>query len=151
VTPERLLNARRILRLGLVAAGLPAAANGLWAALVPSSWYEHALGGVFVRVAPLGPYNEHLVRDLGMALIPPALLLLWAGIVPDRRLVEVAIVASLAFAAPHFTYHLGTAEKFLDVGMMLLLLTALAPLLLLLVLWAVPAALPRTVRARGST
>ncbi|WP_234307496.1 MULTISPECIES: EF-hand domain-containing protein [unclassified Streptomyces] len=51
------------------------------------------------------PYNEHLVRDFGGAVLALAVVLGWAACVPQPWLVRGAAVGLLAFSAPHLAYH----------------------------------------------
>ena len=53
-----------------------------------------------------GPYNEHLVRDVGGLQLAMVVLLLAAAIRPGVELVRAAALASVAWQAPHLVYHL---------------------------------------------
>jgi hypothetical protein len=94
---------------------LIAAANtavGGWAALSPHGFYAHlfpGLGGDWV--SSMGPYDEHLVRDLGEALLAIAVLLWTAAGVGERRLVRVALAVALVQSVPHLAYHLTTTGR----------------------------------------
>jgi nucleoside-diphosphate-sugar epimerase len=58
-------------------------------------------------VAMDGPYNQHLIRDVGslnLALVVLVFAALWVG---TRTLARVAMLAWLVNAVPHFLYHLG--------------------------------------------
>ncbi|WP_309570638.1 hypothetical protein [Deinococcus sp.] len=78
---------------------------GFWAQLAPRAFYDH-FPGFGVWVAGDGPYNEHLIRDVGglhLGLTLLCVLALWAP-----RLVSPRAVggATLAYGAPHLAYHL---------------------------------------------
>jgi nucleoside-diphosphate-sugar epimerase len=79
---------------------------GIQALFFPRSFYDDfPLGRGWVAMD--GPYNEHLIRDVGslnLALVVLVLAALWVG---TRTLARVAMVAWLVNAVPHFLYHLG--------------------------------------------
>jgi hypothetical protein len=95
--------------LVLVAAGQ--AAIGLWGVLAPHSFYDDFPGAGHHWVAPLGPYNEHLVRDYAASELGFAVLLAAAATWWERRLVLVAGAAFLVATVPHFAYHLTTTDS----------------------------------------
>ena len=92
--------------LALVAAGQ--AEVGLWALVAPHSFFERFPGFGHHWVAPLGAYNEHLLRDYAAAELGFAVLLACTAIWFERRLVLVAGAAFLAATVPHLAYHLTT-------------------------------------------
>ena len=92
-------------RIGLVAIGLPNAAAGLWAVLAPEGWYDKFPGWDPRLVAAEPPFNAHLVTDAGSGLLASGLVLLAAAWLADRRSVQLAIVAFLAFDVPHTAWH----------------------------------------------
>jgi hypothetical protein len=57
-------------------------------------------------VSTLGPYNEHLVRDVGALNLALGVLLATAALLLERRLVQVSLIAYLVYAVPHFAFHL---------------------------------------------
>jgi len=99
--------------LARVALALVAAAQlevGLWGLTGPHSFFATFPGFGHHWVAPLGVYNEHLVRDYAAAELGFAVLLAGAAIWFERRLVLVAGAAFLAATLPHFAYHLTTTD-----------------------------------------
>jgi hypothetical protein len=108
---------------------------GPWATLAPESFYDNFPGGGRHWVAVDGPFNEHLVRDVGslnMALVAVAIAVL---VRPSRYLIQVLAIAELVYSAPHFLYHAthldhyGSTDK---VALMVSLsVTILAPVALL--------------------
>ncbi len=94
--------------LGLVA--LAQAEIGIWGIAAPHSFFTTFPGFGHHWVAPLGIYNEHLLRDYAAAELGFAVLLAGAAIWFERRLVLVAGAAFLAATLPHFAYHLTTTE-----------------------------------------
>jgi hypothetical protein len=77
---------------------------GIWAQFAPQSFYTSF---VFGRgwVAADGPYNEHLIRDVGGLYLAMAVVTIAAARSMRRDLVRLAAVATLAFAVPHLAYH----------------------------------------------
>src|SRR6266550_9592025 len=104
-------------RLGLLVLALTNLQLGLWATLVPHSFYNSFPGGGRHWVAVDGPFNEHLVRDFGGYNLALAAVLIVALIVGTRLMATTAAVAYLLFAVPHFLYHVfnlqvyGTSDK----------------------------------------
>jgi nucleoside-diphosphate-sugar epimerase len=74
------------------------------ALFTPRSFYDDfPLGRGWVRMD--GPYNEHLVRDVGSLNLAIVVLVLAALFVSTRSLARVAAVVYLVNAVPHFVYH----------------------------------------------
>ena len=92
-------------RIGLVVIGLPNAFAGLWAVLSPEGWYDNFPGWDPRLVSAEPPFNAHLATDAGSGLLASGLVLLAAAWLADRRSVQLAVVAFLAFAIPHAGYH----------------------------------------------
>ena len=88
----------------LLALGLAELVVGAWQLLAPHSFYSSFPGGRG-WVAGLGPYNEHLMTDVGELTLALAVVMTLAGIVLERRLVQVALVSYLVQAVPHFVFH----------------------------------------------
>jgi len=79
---------------------------GLQALFFPQSFYDDF---PFGRgwVAMDGPYNQHLIRDVGSLNLALVVLVFAALFVGTRTLARVAMVVWLVNAVPHFLYHLG--------------------------------------------
>lgn len=92
-------------RIGLVALGIPNALAGLWAVLSPEGWFEDFPGWDPRLVAAELPFNAHLATDAGAGLFASGFVLIAAAWLADRRSVQLAVVAFLAFAIPHTGYH----------------------------------------------
>ena len=97
----------RVVRLGLILIGAPQLAIGLWALISPSGWYESFPGAGNHWLPLYGSYDEHLATDVGATFVALGLALIIAAIWLDRRAVQLALIAYLAYALPHFAYHLG--------------------------------------------
>jgi hypothetical protein len=96
----------------LLVLAVSALAVGLWALLVPRSFYDDFPLPGRAWVSTLGPYNEHLVRDVGALNLALGVLLVVAAVVLERRLVQASLVAYLAYAVPHFIFHVSTGHAF---------------------------------------
>ena len=79
---------------------------GPWAALAPRSFYDDFPGGGMSWVAVDGPYNEHLVRDVGGLFLLGGIVALGAAIALTPVLTRVAGAGWLVFAGLHLLYHL---------------------------------------------
>jgi nucleoside-diphosphate-sugar epimerase len=80
---------------------------GLWAQVFPQSFYDSfpGLGGAWV--AGDGPFNEHLVRDVGGLNLALALVLVVAAATMLVPMVRAVAIAYLVYGVPHLLYHLG--------------------------------------------
>jgi len=124
---------QRVLLLLLAAS---AAFVGFWAVIAPRSFYDSfpSLGRHWVDVD--GPYNQHLVRDVGGLYLALLVLSVGALVGAEQRVVRIAGAAWLAFSVPHFVYHaahlgpLSTADATLELIALALTLLAAAALLL---------------------
>jgi uncharacterized membrane protein SirB2 len=79
---------------------------GVWATFFPRSFYDDFPGLGRVWVAVDGPFNEHLVRDVGQLSLAMALVSGVAAVTMTTILVRVAAAAWLVNAVLHFAYHL---------------------------------------------
>src|ERR1051325_10056485 len=98
---------RTITRVLLVVFGLVEAVVGIWPLVSPTGFYQDFPGFRTGWVAMDGPFNEHLLRDLGG--LHPALpaMLIGAAVIGTTAVARLAAVAALLFGLPHFLYHLG--------------------------------------------
>ena len=86
----------------VVAHGVP----GAWALLRPRDFYDRFPGFGRVWVAVDGPYNEHLIRDVGGFFLALAVLCLLTVSVPRLVAVRATAICLLVFNGPHWWYHL---------------------------------------------
>ncbi len=100
------MTARRIVRVALAILALVGIQVGLWAAFAPRSFYDDFPGSGRVWVAVDGPYNEHLVRDVGALNLALAVVAVVAFVTLSRAAVIAAGGAWLAYGVPHLVYHL---------------------------------------------
>jgi hypothetical protein len=124
----------RVQRILLALLALSAAFVAFWAVTVPRSFYDSfpALGRHWVDVD--GPYNEHLVRDVGglyLALFVLSVGALWLA---TPQIVRLTGASWLVFNIAHFLYHaahlgpldnLDAALEMLALGLSLLAAAAL--------------------------
>lgn len=96
----------RAVRILLVLLGVPAVVVGVWAAFAPRSFYEDFPGFGQVWVRPDGPFNEHLVRDVGELNLALAFVTLAAVVWCTPLLVRLVAGAWLVEGVPHLVYHL---------------------------------------------
>lgn len=85
--------------------GLPNVAAGLWAVIAPENWFENFPGWAPQLVAAYPPFNEHLASDAGAGLLASGVLMVLAALWPKREVAVVAAIGFLAFALPHFLFH----------------------------------------------
>ena len=94
------------LRVGLwflIASGVMV---GAWAQFFPQAFYDSfpGLGRSWVSVD--GPFNEHLVRDVGGLYLALSAVTLVAVFAKTRETVLAAALGWPVSQIPHFTYHL---------------------------------------------
>ena len=80
-----------------------AAVIGLWALLAPRSFYDDFPTSSMHWVATDGPYNRHLVSDVGSLYL--ALAALTVAALARPALARLAGVVWLVFSVPHWLYH----------------------------------------------
>jgi hypothetical protein len=100
---EKALNGRVRLLLWLMA--ISSLGVGLQALFTPRSFYDDfPMGRGWVAMD--GPYNEHLVRDVGSLNLAIVVLVFAALVVSTRVLARTAAIVYLVNAVPHFGYHM---------------------------------------------
>ncbi len=93
----------------LLVSAVLSTANAVWMLVDPQRWY-HDLPAA---VPDTGPFNEHFVRDIGVAFATMAVALYWAAFAPRWRPPLVAI--SALFLVLHAALHVfDTLRGFLD-------------------------------------
>ena len=108
---------------------LIALVTGLWALVAPRSFYNSFPGGGMHWVAADGPYNRHLVSDVGSMYL--ALAALTVAALARPALARLTGVVWLVFSVPHWLYHsahlglYGTRDQVLnEVGLVAVVLLA---------------------------
>jgi hypothetical protein len=94
------LRGQRIVLGLLLLVGL---STGLWAVLAPRSFYDSFPTSSMHWVASDGPYNRHLIVDLGSMYL--ALATLVAGALLRPAVTRLAGLVFLVFSVPHWLYH----------------------------------------------
>ena len=106
---------RRRLRGGIAVLAVTPVLVGIWASVTPRGFHDDFPGGGHSWVSAVGPYNEHLIRDVGAFYLGSLVLLAFAWKFLERRLVQAALVSSAVAALPHLVYH-ATALENLSTG-----------------------------------
>jgi hypothetical protein len=108
---------------------LVALVTGLWALLAPRSFYDSFPSSSMHWVATDGPYNRHLISDVGSMYLALAALTVAALARPAAA--RLAGVVWLVFSVPHWLYHsahldlYGTRDQVLnEVGLVAVVLLA---------------------------
>jgi hypothetical protein len=79
---------------------------GLWQAFWPASFFADFPGFGHHWVDVDGPYNEHLLRDVGQGNLGIAAAALYATVRPTRLAARLVALAVSVPAVPHVWYHL---------------------------------------------
>jgi hypothetical protein len=79
---------------------------GVWAQFAPASFYESFPGNAWTWVSVDGPFNEHLIRDVGGLNLAIAVLALFALLQPTLALLRATALVTLTYQLPHVIYHL---------------------------------------------
>ncbi len=101
-----LVGRETVFRLGLGLLGLSLLPVGAWALFAPMSFQSDFPGMGRQWLPPLGPYNEHLITDVGATFLALTGLMLLAALWLTTRLVQAALVAWLIYSVPHLYFHL---------------------------------------------
>jgi hypothetical protein len=94
---------------------LSAADVGVWASVAPRSFSRSFPLPGRHWVSALGPYNEHLTRDVGGLYLALLIVSGWAVARPRPEILRLAGAAWLAFSLPHLAFHLAHLDMFATV------------------------------------
>ena len=99
-------------RVGLAILAILQGIVGIWASLVPRSFYRNfpIRGHNWVSLLP--PYNEHLIRDVGELNLALTVVLAAAALTGQRLLSVVAVIAAAVYAVPHAVFHMFHLQGF---------------------------------------
>ncbi len=104
--PEEVGDARRLVaRVALLLLAGAGLYQGVWAQVGPRSFFGGFPGGTS-WVAVDGPYNEHLVRDMGGLVNGLSVVAILAAWSLSRPLLAANALGWLVYAVPHLGYHL---------------------------------------------
>jgi hypothetical protein len=104
----RLLVQRLALAVTAIGSGMLAA----WILVAPRSFYDDFPGAGHHWVSADGPYNEHLLRDVGALSLALTVTVVAALIVRTNAAVRTAGLAGIAFGLPHLVYHAAHLDLF---------------------------------------
>ena len=79
---------------------------GAWAQFFPQAFYDSFPGLGRSWVSADGPFNEHLVRDVGGLYLAITVVTIVAAFTKTRELILAAALGWLVSQVPHFTYHM---------------------------------------------
>jgi hypothetical protein len=99
------MNSPSRIRIALVLLAVPNVVTGLWALLLPQSWYDDFPGRGLGWVSAFGAYNEHFIQDIGGAYLGFGGLFALAAFRPTSSLARGAAIAYLIFSIPHLLIH----------------------------------------------
>ena len=99
---------RRLLLWATAAIG---AYVGLWASFWPTSFYDSFPGLGRIWIAVDGPFNEHLIRDVGGLYLGLAVASAAATFSRHPDAGRVIGVAWVVFGLPHLLYHAGQFDQ----------------------------------------
>ena len=85
---------------------LVAAEVGGWAQLAPRSFWRSFPGLGHHWLPPLGPYNEHAMRDFGGLNLALTVVTLVALVDLGRATAAAAVIAWEIYSLPHLAFHL---------------------------------------------
>ncbi len=125
----------RWVRATLLYLALTNALPGIWALFLPHDFYRYFPGFGHAWVAVDGPYNEHLIRDVGAFFLAFTVLCFLAMRRPDIVTLRGAAICLLIFNVPHLWYHLSHLSMLSPIdqlgNVLTLSLGVLLPLILL--------------------
>jgi hypothetical protein len=102
-------------RFALVVLAATGAVVGGWALAFPRSFYDDFPGMGRVWVAVDGPFNEHLVRDVGSLNLALGFVAAMALVTASVAVSRAAGGAALIYGVPHLAYHAANLGPF-DTG-----------------------------------
>ena len=79
---------------------------GAWAAVIPQSFYDSFPGFGLMWISIDGPFNEHLIRDVGALYLAIGAIALYAVFAKNLAATRATGIAWVVFGVPHLTYHL---------------------------------------------
>ncbi len=85
---------------------------GMWAQFFPQAFYDSFPGFGRSWVSVDGPFNEHLVRDVGGGYLALAAVTLMAMWTKRKEVIQATALGWLAAQIPHFVYHVSHLDHF---------------------------------------
>ena len=137
---------RLVARVALLLLAVAGLYQGVWAQVDPRSFFHQFPGGMS-WIAREGPYNEHLVRDVGGLVNGLAVVAIVAAWSLSRPLLVANALGWLVYALPHFGFHV--SHPLDDAGMQALNVLVLSGEVVLPVLGLLGASWGHEPRARA--
>ncbi|WP_406237049.1 hypothetical protein [Nocardia sp. NBC_01009] len=120
-----------IVRIMLAILAVQGAIVGLWAVFAPHSWYTSFPGFGMHWISVDGPYNHHLVGDVGAFFLALTAITIAALVINGTAVARLAGIGWLTFGLPHFIYHAFHKPAEMGAGSFTLSLLAAAVLVIL--------------------
>ena len=130
--------ARPVTRILLGVLALVGLLTGGWAQFFPESFYTDFPAVRTGWVSADGPYNEHLVRDVGAMFLALGVLAAIAAISGQLLAARLAGAAWLVFSGLHFAYHVTHLGVYQPIDQWLNVITLAATVLLPLAALLIP-------------
>ena len=105
--------------------GIVTLLQGVWGFLLPRVFYDEFPTPGVGWVSTLGPFNDHLFRDFGSALIGLGAIALLAAVSGSVAAVGAAMCGFVVFGVLHLLFHLSTFSEFSTVSIMVQVLSLL--------------------------
>jgi hypothetical protein len=105
------MRAQQTARVMFALLAIAGASIGVWAEAAPRSFYRSFPGLGRHWLPPLGPYNEHMVRDFGGLNLGLAAAALVAAIMLGAA-AWAAAAAWIAYSLPHLIFHAAHTEPY---------------------------------------
>jgi hypothetical protein len=139
---------RLVARVALLLLAVAGLYQGVWAQVGPRSFFEKFPGGMS-WVAVEGPYNQHLVRDIGGLVNGLSVVAIVAAWSLSRPLLAANALGWLVYALPHLGFHV--SHPLDDAGMQALNVLVLTSEVVLPVLGLLGASWRREARATAQS
>jgi hypothetical protein len=105
---------RTLDRVAAIILAVSFATVGVWAQFAPRSFYDDFPGGGRHWVGGDGPFNEHLVRDVGGLNLALTVILVAGLVTMSSVVIRVAGLAALVYSLPHAAYHTAHLDMYDD-------------------------------------
>lgn len=120
---------------------------GIWAAFLPESFYSDFPVFRPPWVGVDGPYNEHLIRDVGAMFLALGVIALVAAATASAGQARLAGLAWLIFSTLHFAYHVTHLHVYTSLDQWLNVISQVTSILIALAVLLIP---PAPARGRDA-
>jgi hypothetical protein len=138
-------------RIGLAYLAVGGLWLGVWATFAPQSFYDDFPGFGHHWVAIDGPYNQHLISDVGGLNLAVGIITVVAAVKLTPAFVRAVCVGWLVYSVPHLLYHATHLHGFEPSDQVLTMVSLSANVvvpLAVLIGWLLPATTARSGVAR---